>query len=234
MEYLEVKNWRKVQTYRKDRGTPDWIKVKRSLLTSAKWAMLSDAQKGHLVSIWLIAAEREGKVANSPEIIRKVGGLDDAPDLDLFISIGFLEKCHNDDQLEVSRLSSGNQVVTREKKRKEKNRKEERKEVRAWPKTGDTFFEYCSTTNCLDEALDWLGVLKRKKASMSELAFSRRLAKLQRLADNSSESEAEIIMRSSESGWSDLYERNERKVKHEQRETAVQRRQREAREALGN
>jgi len=53
---MKVKNWQRWQNYRKDRGTPPWIKVHRNLMTNQEWAELTDAEKGQLVSIWLIAA----------------------------------------------------------------------------------------------------------------------------------------------------------------------------------
>ena len=56
MNQLKVHDWDIWQTYRKDRGRPPWIKVHRILGTSQKWSMLSDAERGQLVSLWI--AER--------------------------------------------------------------------------------------------------------------------------------------------------------------------------------
>jgi hypothetical protein len=237
MEYLDVTNWRKVQTYRKDRGTPPWIKVKRALLTNCKWAKLTDAQKGQLVSIWLIAADRDGKVPANPLILRKVCGLDDEPPVDLFIDLGFLSGSHDDNQV-TTRCPSGDGQVTSaetetETDQRQRQRKEgARKKKTTIPQAGRPFFEWCDEAGVFLQALDWLDVLRRKKASMTELAWRRRLIKLQRLAENEP---AQIILeRSADRGWSDLYERNQRRRPHGTHETAVQRRQREAREALGN
>ena len=92
MEYLQVPNWDKWQTYRKDRGTPPWIKIHRKLMTNPEWAMLSDSEKGALISIWLIA--------HAPTV-RKIALLDDEPDLNKFMDLGFLAQsgCQDDNQM---------------------------------------------------------------------------------------------------------------------------------------
>lgn len=102
MNYLQIKNWQEWQSYRKDRGTPPWIKVHRCLLSNPKWAILSDAEKGQLVSIWIVAADNGGQIPNDNIIIRKICQLDNPPDLNRFKGLGFFE----DDG-----LPTGNQVV---------------------------------------------------------------------------------------------------------------------------
>jgi len=91
MEYLTIKNWDKWQTYRKDRGQPPWIKLHRELMRNIEWVSLSDAQRGQLVAIWLLAADRDGVIPASPEIIKKLCHMDSLPDLKLFINYGFIE-----------------------------------------------------------------------------------------------------------------------------------------------
>ena len=66
-DFLEVKDWEEHQTYRRDRNPPPWIKVHRRIFMSRKWALLSDAEKGHLISIWVLAADRDGHVPSDPE-----------------------------------------------------------------------------------------------------------------------------------------------------------------------
>jgi len=90
MGSLFVANWEDRQTYRKDRGAPPWIKVYRNLFTNKKWAKLSDAEKGQLVSIWILAADDWGRVENDPAFVRRVCMLDEEPDLNKFIELGFL------------------------------------------------------------------------------------------------------------------------------------------------
>ena len=90
MEYLHIKNWEEWQSYRKDRGTPPWIKVHRSLLSNPKWAALSDSEKGQLISIWIVAADAGGKISANPIVIKKICQLDSAPDTSKFKDLGFL------------------------------------------------------------------------------------------------------------------------------------------------
>ncbi len=59
---MEIANWDKWQTFRKDRGTPPWIKVYRNLLSNEQWVELTDSEKGQLVSIWILAADKNGQI----------------------------------------------------------------------------------------------------------------------------------------------------------------------------
>ena len=88
---MNVCGWDKWQTYRKDRGTPPWIKVHRNLMTNPEWVSLDDAEKGQLVSIWLIAADRGGKIPDDPTVIQMMAMLRSTPDISKFVALGFLE-----------------------------------------------------------------------------------------------------------------------------------------------
>ena len=72
------------------RGTPPWIKVYRNLLSNPEWVGLTDAEKGQLVSIWILAADKGGVVPDNPSVIQKMCMLDSPPDLDKFGALGFL------------------------------------------------------------------------------------------------------------------------------------------------
>ena len=91
MNYLKVHNWDKWQTYRKDRGQPPWIKAHRCLLRKPKWVQLTDTQRGHLLVIWLLAADRDGEIPNSPKMIKTLCCLEHEPDLNAFVAIGILD-----------------------------------------------------------------------------------------------------------------------------------------------
>jgi hypothetical protein len=95
MTLLKITNWDKWQSYRKDRGTPPWIKVHRSIMTNPEWSMLSDAEKGQLVSLWIVAADKQGELPDNAKIIRKISMLDDEPDIEKFIEYGFIERVEN-------------------------------------------------------------------------------------------------------------------------------------------
>jgi hypothetical protein len=100
---LRISNWDVWQTFRKDRGTPPWIKVYRNLLSNPEWVILTDSEKGHLVSIWLLAADKKGTIPSDPKIIQKMCMIESLPNINKFIELGFLEG---------NSLSGGNQVVT--------------------------------------------------------------------------------------------------------------------------
>lgn len=89
---IKIKDWDKLQSLRQDRGAPPWIKVHRNLLSNEKWAQLSDAEKGQIVSMWLVAADNNGMLPDDPKIIRKICQLDDVPDINKFKELGFFEK----------------------------------------------------------------------------------------------------------------------------------------------
>jgi len=92
MTALLIRNWDKWQSYRKDRGAPPWIKVHRRLFLNPEWNSLTDAQKGQVISLWVLASDRNGAIPDDARMLRKLCGLDDTPDIDLFISLGFIEK----------------------------------------------------------------------------------------------------------------------------------------------
>ena len=94
MEGLKIRNWDKWQSYRADRGQPPWIKIHRQVMRNPEWVSLTDAQRGQLVAIWLLAADHDGVIPTSPDVIKKLCYLDSIPDLKLFMDKGFIE--HDD------------------------------------------------------------------------------------------------------------------------------------------
>lgn len=95
---LRVKNWDKWQSYRKDRGQPPWIKIHRRILRNPEWVSLSDAERGQLVSIWLLAADRDGELPGDAAIIQKLCFMNKAPNIKKFQELQFLENdgCQDD------------------------------------------------------------------------------------------------------------------------------------------
>lgn len=90
MDQIKVRNWDKWQTYRKDRGQPPWIKVHRCLMRNPEWVSLTDAERGQLVAIWLLAADRDGVIPASREVIERLCYMTTKLNLNKFISLGFL------------------------------------------------------------------------------------------------------------------------------------------------
>lgn len=103
MEYLKIANWDTWQTYRSDRNQPPWIKVYRRLLRNPEWVSLTDAQRGQLVAIWLLAADHEGSIPNSELVVQQLCYMKKKPNLQLFVDLGFIE-------IGVALASSGSQA----------------------------------------------------------------------------------------------------------------------------
>lgn len=89
MKYLRVRNWERWQTFRNDRGPPPWIKLYRDLLHDVEFIALTASQRGELVSIWLLAGAKNGRVPYDASWIKQQAGLRRVPDLDWFIERGF-------------------------------------------------------------------------------------------------------------------------------------------------
>lgn len=102
IRWLRVRNWEHWQSYRKDRGPPPWIKLHRRLLQDMDWSMLSDSEKGHLVSIWILAADRDGLIPGDPRALQRVLGLDAEPDLAKFKELGLIESADGQDGVNVA------------------------------------------------------------------------------------------------------------------------------------
>lgn len=126
-----MKNWDKWQTFRKDRGAPPWIKVHRKLMTNPEWAVLSDAEKGQLVSMWLVAADNNGRLPSADMLVlRKICQLDEAPNISKFKDLGFI-----DEEMAPTRQPGDNQMTSGwqpsdapEESRGEESRGEKRRE----------------------------------------------------------------------------------------------------------
>ena len=154
---MKISNWDTWQTFRKDRGTPPWIKVYRNLLSNEQWVELTDSEKGQLVSIWILAADKDGTIPDSPKMIQRMAMLDSKPNLSKFIELGFLTTtCQPDDNQE-NNVCPQDDVP--EKRRVEESRGEENKEVAPLSNKSDTrpleIFEY------------WCDVMNKKRSAFS-------------------------------------------------------------------
>ena len=86
-----------------------------------EWVSLTDAQRGQLVAIWLLAADRNGVIPASPQVIQKLCFMDSIPDLKLFIELDFIV---DDDSM----ASEWRQCDPPDKIREEESREEKRRE----------------------------------------------------------------------------------------------------------
>ena len=85
---LRVKNWEHFQHYR-DRSPP-WIKLHRAVLDDADFMRLTDAQRSHLMLIWLVAASSEGRIPDDADFLSRRLVTSSKLDLEALIAAGFL------------------------------------------------------------------------------------------------------------------------------------------------
>ena len=99
MPTLTVTNWERWQSYRSDRGQPPWIKVHRTILRNPEWTMLTDAQRGQLVQIWILAADKAGRIEAPDSVtletfIQSVCCMREEPNLEALSELGFIRVKH--------------------------------------------------------------------------------------------------------------------------------------------
>lgn len=119
VQWLYVRNWEHWQSYRSDRGPPPWIKVHRRLMQDMEWSMLTDAEKGQLVSLWILAADRNGWIPGEPRVLQRLACLEAEPDLSRFKDLGFLSTSGSQD--DANATSQRRQPVAPEERRGEES-----------------------------------------------------------------------------------------------------------------
>lgn len=88
MNYLWVKDWAKHQHYTK--RDPIWIKLYRKILDDHAFSSLTDAQKGQLLMIWVLASTDQGRIPNDARFIASRINASSKVNLQVFIEAGFL------------------------------------------------------------------------------------------------------------------------------------------------
>lgn len=92
---FRIKNWDSRQSIRPDvKGPGPWIKTYKTILSNRKIAMISDAEFGRLVKMWLLASMEKdtwGELPSDPVFLRKVCMMDENPDLQLLEDTGLIE-----------------------------------------------------------------------------------------------------------------------------------------------
>jgi len=89
MQFLAVKNFERFQHY-KDRNPP-WIKLHAAVLDDYEFGQIGDADKAHVMLIWILASKMDNKIPADPEWIGKRIGACEPVDVDGLIEAGFLE-----------------------------------------------------------------------------------------------------------------------------------------------
>ena len=147
---MRIRNWDKWQSYRKDRGQPPWIKIHREVMRNPDWVALSDSQRGQLTAIWILAADRNGDIPDCPVMIKKLCYMDKEPDLQLFVTKGFLD---GDANVTPERRQRDAPEAEKKQRREEKNkaRPKDAFEVEAYAKSieyninGQDFIDHYET-----------------------------------------------------------------------------------------
>lgn len=120
MKHLKIKNWEKWQTYRSDRGQPPWIKIHRRIRLNPEWVELSDAERGQLVAIWLLAADKDGVIPASPQLIQKLCFMTKPPNINKFTDLGFIENGWRQDDVKMTSECQPDGRPKEEKRREDK------------------------------------------------------------------------------------------------------------------
>lgn len=85
----KIKDWERWQSYRSDRCQPPWIKLHRCLMRNPEWVALTDAERGQLVAMWLLAADKKGELPDA-KTIKKMCYMSNNLNINKFIDLGFL------------------------------------------------------------------------------------------------------------------------------------------------
>lgn len=90
MDYWKIVNWKKWQTYRSDRGQPPWIKIHRRIMRNPEWVSLTDSERGQLVAMWLLAADHDGVIPASEDVVEKLCFMSEKLNINKFIDLDFI------------------------------------------------------------------------------------------------------------------------------------------------
>lgn len=88
-QYFSISNWKEFQHY-KDRNPP-WIKLHNQLLDNYEFEQLTDATKGHLLCIWMLASRTNNKLPLDQSWIKRKIGANSPVDLKTLERSGFIE-----------------------------------------------------------------------------------------------------------------------------------------------
>lgn len=77
-------------------------------MRNIEWVSMTDAERGQLVAIWLLAADQNGVIPASPDVIQKLCFMSGLPNLNKFIELGFL--CQDDANMTSTRRQDDDQL----------------------------------------------------------------------------------------------------------------------------
>ena len=106
MRYFAIQNWGEFQHYSK--RLPPWIKLHNSLLKNYKFSGLKDAEKAHLMLIWLLASQNDNRLPYDPVWVRHHIDCKGRVDLDKLLALDYIEMLQPDSTV----LADRKQVAT--------------------------------------------------------------------------------------------------------------------------
>jgi len=120
-----------------------------------EWVSLSDAERGQLVGIWLLAADRDGVIPASSMLIQKLSFMESEPNINKFIELGFI--CHNDANMTPERRQHDEPKAEAKAKAEAEAETGTKVEASTEKKTNPSFFKlnekYQEELNALTEKL---------------------------------------------------------------------------------
>lgn len=87
-EFLSVKNYDRFQHYK--HRNPVWIKLYNEVMDDAAFLGLSDAERGQLMLIWLLASRRDNKIPHDAKAIARAIQSSGRVDIAKLLALGFL------------------------------------------------------------------------------------------------------------------------------------------------
>lgn len=161
--FVRIKNWAEFQHY-KDRNPP-WIKLHRALLDDYEFTQLPDADKAHLMLIWLFASHQEGRIPADPEFLSRKIGATQPVNVKLLIDMGFLIPEQNaSDVLAACLQSASTSLASRAPPRSQETEAETETPSRKKPRSGDDDPRF---------ARFWAAYPKHKDRAGAAKAFAR-------------------------------------------------------------
>ena len=117
-------------------------------MRNPEWVSLTDAERGQLVSIWLLAADHGGVIPASPDLIQKLCFMEKKPNLNKFIELSFI--CQNG----VNVASGWRQDDVPEENREEKNREEKPRAKKFTPPILEEVVQYFTDNGYSSESAE--------------------------------------------------------------------------------
>lgn len=111
-------------------------------MTDINWVILTDAEQGQLVNLWMLAAEKKGQIISDPQSLKILCHLTNEPNISKFIELGFIDKPESTDDHRyttgVPPTTDGIPEVALDKRRVEEIREEDIKNI-GHPRSNDPF-----------------------------------------------------------------------------------------------